>query len=292
MCLFFFNSTSSFAIESKKHLKEKERITVKDDSSNNNAKRNCQQEVVNKNESKVSLLNNQACIPEKRNDWSSAYSDYLRNKYPDKGSKKILFIGDSLIQQWSNSANHKYPGGQEIWNQIFKPIPAANFGIAGDCTENLLWRITEGKLLEHFNPEVVVIMIGTNNIHSKKKYEPIQIAEGIKLIVDTVRGKLPNSKILLLGIFPRFDDWKSPKYFESNINEINKTIAKYDDGKNVFFMNIGKKFLNSDGSIKKELFRDGLHLTPKGYQIWADNMNPYLLDILNNDGKGDIWTKK
>ncbi len=238
------------------------------------------QTIVNKKDSNFSFLNNQACVPEERKDWSSKYSDYLRNGYKNKEKKKILFLGDSITQQWLSSKNNKFAGGLEIWNEIYKPVPSANFGIAGDCTEHLLWRITEGKQLEKFNPKVVVIMIGTNNIHSKKKYKHEQISEGIRLIVDTVRKKLPKSKILLLGILPRFDGWRSAKYFKSNINAINNAIAKCDDGKNIFFMDLSKNFLNPDGSIKKELFRDGIHLTPEGYQVFSKAMNPLLFKLL------------
>ena len=224
---------------------------------------------------------NPACIPTERTDWSKSYSDYLRDKYPDKKSKEILFLGDSITQLWGFSKDNKNPGGLEVWDKIFMPLHAANFGVSGDRNEDLLWRITEGRQLEQFNPKVVVLLIGTNNMNGPKADKPEEIAEAIKLILDTLRQKLPGAKILLLGLTPRFDNYNSPEYFKLNIDAVNKRISKYDDGKIIFYLDAAKSFTNDDGTIKKELYNDGIHLTPNGYEVFSMVILPKIKELLS-----------
>src|SRR2546426_405761 len=111
-----------------------------------------------------------------------------------KGDVDVLFLGDSITQGWGGK------GGMEVWKKHYEPLKAANFGIGGDQTGHVLWRITEGKELEGINPKVTVLMIGTNNTARDSAEE---IADGIKLIVKTVHQKLPKTKVLLLAVFPR-----------------------------------------------------------------------------------------
>ena len=62
--------------------------------------------------------------------------------------------------------------------------------------------------------------------------------------------------------------------------ELRAIIAKLDDKKNVYFLDIGEKFMESDGTITKEIMPDFLHLSPKGYQIWADAITPKLTELM------------
>ena len=184
-----------------------------------------------------------------------------------KGGVDVLFIGDSITQGWGNNT---------AWKKHFEPLKAANFGIGGDQTGHVLWRITEGKELEGISPKVAVLMIGTNNA-GRDSAE--QIAEGITLIVKTLHHKTPHTKVLLLGVFPR--DAKPGTKNRAKIAEINKTIAKLDDnGKTVKYLDIGEKFLEKDGTLSKEIMNDYLHLTPKGYEIWAEAITPTVEALL------------
>src|SRR5207237_9355722 len=108
-----------------------------------------------------------------------------------KGGVDVLFLGDSITHGWE---------GQKAWKEYFEPLKAANFGIGGDQTGHVLWRLTEGKELEGISPKVAVLMIGTNN---SGRDSAEQIAEGITLIVKTIQEKSPKTKVLLLGVFPR-----------------------------------------------------------------------------------------
>ena len=184
-----------------------------------------------------------------------------------KGSVEVVFIGDSITQGWGNNP---------AWKKNFEPLKAANFGIGGDQTGHVLWRITEGGELDSIKPKVAVVMIGTNNTggHSAE-----QIAGGIKLIVETIHKKTPDTKVLLLGVFPRNAQPNTPA--RKKIAEINMTISKLDNGgKTVKYMDIGEKFLDKDGNLPKDLMPDFLHLSAKGYEIWTDAITPTVKEML------------
>jgi lysophospholipase L1-like esterase len=184
-----------------------------------------------------------------------------------KGDVDVLFLGDSITHGWE---------GQKAWKKSFAPLKAANFGIGGDQTGHVLWRITEGKELEGITPKVAVLMIGTNN---SGRDSAEQIAEGIKLIVKTIHEKSPTTKVLLLGIFPR--GVKGGTAIREKLASINKIVAKLDDGgKTVKYLDIGDKFLEPDGSLSKDIMPDALHLSARGYEIWAEAITPTLKEML------------
>ena len=156
--------------------------------------------------------------------------------------------------------------GKKVWAETFAPLKAVNLGIGGEQTGHVLWRITEGKELEPIKPKAAVIMIGTNNMGSKQT--PENIAGGVKAIVEELRKQRPDMKILVLAIFPR--SAKATDNIRQKVNATNAILSKLDDGKMVFYKDIGPKFLESDGTLEKKIMPDLLHLSPEGYQIWAD----------------------
>jgi lysophospholipase L1-like esterase len=180
-----------------------------------------------------------------------------------KGGIDLLFLGDSITLMWN----------REIWNKAFGNYRAANFGVGGDRTQHVLWRIQNGEL-DGITPKVIVLMIGTNNSAGDP---PEGTANGIKKIVETIRAKSPATKILLMGIFPRGN--KSVRQREVN-NAVNAIISKLGDDKHVFYMDIGEKFLTPDGTLTPEIAPGFLHLSPKGYQIWADAILPKLAELM------------
>jgi lysophospholipase L1-like esterase len=185
-----------------------------------------------------------------------------------KGNVDVLFIGDSITQGWEGN-------GKEVWKKNYEPLKAANFGIGGDQTGHVIWRLTEGKELEGISPKVAVIMIGTNNMN---RDQPEQIAGGVETIVKELRKQKPDMKILLLGIFPRAE--KSDNPVRAKVKATNDLIKKLADGKNVVYLDIGEKFLEKDGSLSKDVMYDYLHLTAKGYGIWADEIKVPLEKLL------------
>ena len=199
-----------------------------------------------------------AIKPEPRDgNWMKRHESF--NERVKKGSADLLFIGDSITQGWEGA-------GKEVWKQHYDKRNAVNLGIGGDRTQPGLWRLDNGNI-EGIQPKLAVLMIGTNNSSTNT---PQEIADGIKAIVDKLRTKLPQTKVLILAVFPRganADDARRKVNIATN-----EIAAKYADGKHVFYLDIGPKFLGADGTLSKEIMPDLLHLSPKGYQIWADSI--------------------
>lgn len=173
------------------------------------------------------------------------------------GNIDLLFVGDSITDGWRKT-------GLEVWNKYFAPLKAANFGIGGDTTQGVLWRMQNGEL-EGFKAKLIVLMLGTNNINRNPNAD---IAEGDRLIVEEFKKRQPQAKVLILGIFPRAVEPISP--LRPAIKEINGMLAKLADNRQVFYMDIGEKFLAPDGRLTPEIMPDALHPNLAGYQIWAD----------------------
>jgi lysophospholipase L1-like esterase len=185
-----------------------------------------------------------------------------------KGAVDLLFLGDSITQGWEG----KEPS--LIWDKYFLPRRPLNAGISGDRTQHILWRLDNGNI-NGINPKLVVLMIGTNNSGVNSSEE---IAAGITAIVEKLRKKLPESKVLVLGIFPRGADKENK---QRKVNEgANAIVSKLADDKHVFYLDIGPKFLEADGTLSKEIMPDLLHLSPKGYQIWAESIDGKVAELL------------
>ncbi len=180
----------------------------------------------------------------------------------------VLFLGDSLVSFWQTQ-------GPVSWEKL-APYKPANLGVAGDRTEHLLWRITNGEL-SNIEPKLVVILIGTNNIGQCGDERPEWVAKGIEKIVATVHAYLPSSRVLLLAIFPRNGRGSRERKIVSLVNAQIQTLG---NGNDTLFLDIGPHFLNSDGNIPPDVMADQLHLTAKGYEIWLQNMKPLLDTIL------------
>lgn len=182
------------------------------------------------------------------------------------GGINVLFIGDSLTQSWD----------KDLWKERYEPLGAANFGIGGDGTPQVLWRIEHGEL-DGISPKVVVLMIGINN--TWPNYSADDTIKGIETIVGAIRAKLPRTKILLHGVLPI---WDKAHGIRAKIKAINAGIARLDDGgKTVRFLDFGDKLLAPGGSLGEGLFqKDNLHLTPKAYRIYADALDPLLREML------------
>jgi lysophospholipase L1-like esterase len=210
---------------------------------------------------------NPATIPVPRKGLAARHEGF--NATAQKGDIELLFIGDSITEGWTRNKT-----GARIWTEYYSSIKTANFGIGGDKTENVLWRIQNGNL-DGINPKVIVLMIGTNNV---KRDTAVNIVEGVTAIVREIRIRTPNSKVLLLAIFPRGEN--PVEADREKITEINTRIASLDDYRHVYYLDIGQRFLSPDGKISKEIMPDFLHLSTAGYKIWADAMQPKLAELM------------
>jgi lysophospholipase L1-like esterase len=180
------------------------------------------------------------------------------------GDVDVVFLGDSITFQFRDHgfASH------------YANLKVANFGIGGDRTENILWRLDHGEL-DGISPKVVVLLIGTNNLGHNYTVE--DTVNGVGDVVRAIQAKSPTSRILLMGIFPRWNDAE----FRQKIKRTNKMISGYADGKRVRFLDIGDKFLEADGKLTTKVSTDYTHLTGLGYEIWTQNMDPVLYEMLD-----------
>jgi lysophospholipase L1-like esterase len=199
----------------------------------------------------------------------------LHERYLDRarqGNVDLLFLGDSITFGWGTQ-------GKEAWKQHYADrYNVANFGIGGDRTQHVLWRIENGEL-DGIKPKVIVLMIGTNNTNTDDG-EPV--AAGVTRIVKDAQAKT-GAKVLLLGVFPRGEDPEKGAKWRPRIQRINEIIAKLDNGDTVRYLDLTDKFMNPDGTISKDIMHDYLHLTPAGYKIWAEAMEPLLSEMMGRE---------
>jgi lysophospholipase L1-like esterase len=221
---------------------------------------------------------NTAIVPEPRDaGWVKRHEGFV--EIARQGNVDVLFLGDSITDAWRREPPG---GGKKIWDATFAPLRAANFGISGDRTQHVLWRLENGEL-EGIKPKAVVLMIGTNNTGFERDQKtarntPAETAAGVAAIVQKLRTKQPQAKILLLAVFPRGEKPDHPQ--RKQVAEINAAITKLADGKNVRFLDIGQKFLASDGTLPKDIMPDFLHPNEKGYEIWAAAIKEPLAALL------------
>jgi beta-glucosidase len=197
-----------------------------------------------------------------------------------QGGHELVFLGDSITEGWSGASP---AGGSQVWRKFYGTRRAINLGIGGDRTQHVLWRLDHGLLdaLAQAEPKsnvkAIVLMIGTNNSNGEDN-TPEQIAEGVTAIVKRLRAELPRTKILLLAIFPRGE--KPDAQREKNARASALAAKALCDDSMVKSMDIGPRFLAADGTLSTDIAPDLLHLSEKGYTIWAEAIEPVLADWL------------
>lgn len=189
------------------------------------------------------------------------------NERVKKGNVDLIFIGDSITQGWEGA-------GKAAWAEAYGKRNAVNLGISGDRTQHVLWRLENGNI-DGITPKLAVIMIGTNNSGANTSE---QIADGITAVVAKLREKLPETKILLVGIFPRGADQENAQRKKNAA--ANAIVAKLADGKMIEYLDIGPKFLDDKGVLSKEVMPDLLHLTPGAYKTWAESIESHVARMM------------
>jgi beta-glucosidase len=202
--------------------------------------------------------------------WQQRYEGM--NARVRQGNVDLVFIGDSITQRWEHD-------GKAVWENHWSKRNAVNLGIDGDRTQQVLWRLERGNI-DGISPKLAVLLIGTNNILGASVDE---IADAIGRIVAMLQAKLPSTKLLLLGILPRTGtNGETEDDVRQAIIEVNRKISTLADGKNVFFLDIGRKFLCAEGTLRREAFvPDAVHLSTQGYQIMADAIEPLIANIVD-----------
>jgi len=208
-----------------------------------------------------------AVEPAHRHSWWTLRHNAV-NERVKQGNVDLIFIGDSITHSWEG-------GGKELWAEYYAPRNAVNMGFSGDRTQHVLWRLENGNI-DGISPKAAVIMIGTNNSNGKDNTAE-EIADGMIGICKKLRKELPKMKILLLAVFPRGE---KPNSQREKIAKANDLAGKIADGKMIHYLDIGPKFLEPDKSLSKEIMPDYLHLTPKGYKIWAEAIEPKVKELM------------
>ncbi|MGH2272708.1 GDSL-type esterase/lipase family protein [Anaerohalosphaeraceae bacterium U12dextr] len=215
---------------------------------------------------------NKAVIPVPRPDdwWTKRHAAVVERV--KQGNVGILFIGDSITHGWERQP--------ELWDSYFGKWNPVNAGFSGDKTEHVLWRLEHGTV-DGISPKLAVLMIGTNN-SGGNEYTAEQIAEGIEAIVCTLRTRLPQTKVLILAIFPRGDDAQrkdrtqgatyNPQWAKND--KASQLAAQLADNKMIFFLDINRKFLNDQNVLTREVMPDLLHPDKQGYVIWGESILP------------------
>jgi lysophospholipase L1-like esterase len=205
--------------------------------------------------------------------WQQTFNGQMQRTKQGREKKDInvVFLGDSITQAWSDGN-----GGKDVWEKNYAPLGAVNYGIGGDSTRQVLYRLQNG-LVDGLSPKLVVLKIGTNNLYGDHNAgSDEEIAAGITAVVKTLRQKLPKTRVLLLGILPRENN-----YFSNRTKHINEIISMLDDGINVRFLDMSTKFQTEVGKVVPELYTgDQLHLAKPGYEMWLQTMSPLFNEMM------------
>ncbi len=205
--------------------------------------------------------------------WLRHHED--RKRWCTEQEVDLLMVGDSIVFGWSRVGN-------KVWDEFYGQRKAVNIGSSGDRTYHMLWHFQNGGLdgMKDRNPKLVVVMIGTNN-RGIPELHGHDTAYGILALLKEIHAKLPESKILLMPIFPRGDTPEDPGRLRND--EINAILRTYVDGKTVHWLDIGHVFLDGEGRMNRELMPDALHPNEEGYRVWAKAMEPTLRKLLGEE---------
>jgi len=196
--------------------------------------------------------------------WQGMYSDQVARAR--QGDIDVMFVGDSITEMWPKA----------LWDANFGQLKAANFGIGGDHTGNLLWRL-QNPSIAALKPKLVVLLIGVNNINLCGE-APEAVFKGIEAVVAKLRQQYPSARILLNAVLP---EGQRPDSSErQSVLALNKIVAQLGDGRTVFFHDYGPRLVQADGTLSAELQPDFLHFSEKGYRILADAMRPDIEALL------------
>lgn len=210
------------------------------------------------------------------------------------GNYDLALVGDSITHTLGEMNDGKYAPNQAVWKRHFEPRHAINLGMNGQRTEEILWNLQNGELGFAKSPKVLMLLIGTNNSddrHFARVHTAEEIYAGTKAIVELVRRRHPETKILVLRIFPRGGDSEkgsSPPAFNSSAQCIEtcrragELTARLADGEHVFWLDVNRVFLRPDGKINTDMLWDLLHPSPAGAEAWVQAVEPTLAKLMGD----------
>jgi len=197
--------------------------------------------------------------------WMSVHERFateVKSNEPD-----VLFVGDSHIALLEQS---------DFYKEIFAPLHCLCFGIRGDTTGNVQWRLENGEL-ECIKPKVIILLIGTNNRGQTVE----QILAGIKSVVDLLAKKQPQASIFALKIPPRGHKPNAKRELITAVNGgLQSTLSHIP---NCHVLDIDPGFVGPDGCISHRDMYDYLHFTNQGYRKAFEIVHLAVQSVLNPD---------
>lgn len=207
----------------------------------------------------------------------------IGQEHPDL---QVVLLGDSITQGWGGPWRSIGSSAGALWDEFFGDLHAANFGISGDRTQHILWRIDHGNF-DHIDPRVIVLLIGTNNLPHDSAAD---IAAGIRAILDRLARKAPSATILLCTI-ERGKTADDP--VREKVNAVNRAIRHMADGKRVRLVDLAKRFIRPDGTADPKLMRgDYIHFKKAGFRAWGKMIRPMIDEILQPTPTGRPQTSE
>jgi len=179
------------------------------------------------------------------------------------GGVDLLLLGDSITEAWPGT-------GQAAWGEHLLPLKAAAFGIGGDMTQHLLWRLRLGEC-DGLQPKVVGLLVGINNF-GQQDDSPQEVARGVLAVAVEILRRWPRAELVLLGLLPDGDLPRDP--LRRRVMAVNARLSDHGLGPQVRFFDVPGLFLKPDGSLDRDLLPDGVHPNGAAYERWARVLAP------------------
>lgn len=232
-------------------------------------------ELVKLSEQKLPVLHN-GSYPDVDKWQSLFFANVGKSRDAAQNGSNLILYGDSITEAAGYDPNAMQP----FRNNYGKDNPTA-LGLGGDGTQQLLYRLNHGEV--QGTPKAAVINIGTNDIGSLL---PDQIAQNIELSIESIRGRSPQTKIVLMGILPRTESGDPGNMQVDAVNAKLAQLATADGA--VQFVDLKNSFVDANGNQRAELYKeDKLHLSTAGYQAWADGIKAAMSKIDAMPAGGD-----
>jgi beta-glucosidase len=208
--------------------------------------------------------------------WPSHHRGIMRLAAKNAGPVDLLLLGDSLT---AGNSGEPLPDHLAVWNRYFGKYSALNFGIGGDKTQNVLWRIEHDEL-KGLAPRVLVLEVGVNNLF-ELSVPRTAIAAGVQACVEAIQSRLPQAEVIVVNVFPHEE---LPSHLARQRGEELRAAIRaldLDHRPHVHLLDFGDRFLSPDGTLKPGLFvADHLHLTTAGYEVYAQALAPLVVSLL------------
>ena len=221
-------------------------------------------------------------------DWWARHHAVLKLRH--EVNSDVVLIGDSITHLWGGVP--ETPGeparGAAAFTRTFAGMRVLNLGFGYDRTQNVLWRLDHGEFSD-LRPKFVVLNIGTNNLVATPRARantPVETAAGVREILARIRAGSPDSRIILMGVFPRRESPSDP--LRAKIAELNTLLSALSDPPHLSFIDLKTQFLSPDGTISREIMNDFIHPTELGYRIWGEALTAAFKAIPSPSPKNNL----